>query len=148
MKTDRQSSNWGNTRRTDSHDRSVSYACCCQKFLRHFALQIQIHWPVNLSSLGISPAQFKSSCIIYVHCIWIPANLKIWLLLAVLSCSWSLWSKHVKGPRTCYFLNYMQLFNLGINHIHLSKDNFKVRELRKGKFQLLILASPNASAYS
>lgn len=107
---------------------------------------------MNLSSLRISPAQLKISCIIYVHCIWIPANLKIWLLLIDLSYSWSLRRKHNKGAKhkhsgICHILNYMQIFNLSISHIHLSEHNFKVRALWKAKFKWLILASPIASAY-
>lgn len=42
-----------------SHDRSISYTCYCQKFLRQFALQICIHCPLNLSSLGMTPVHLK-----------------------------------------------------------------------------------------
>lgn len=41
----------------------------------------------------------------------------------------------------------MLLFNLSINHIHLSKITLNLRALWKGKFKWLFLASPNAIAY-
>lgn len=38
----------------------------------------------------------------------------------------------------CYFFYYMLLFNLSINHIHLSKDNFKFKGLVKRKIQMTV----------
>lgn len=38
-----------------SHDRSIWYACYCQKYLRHFGLQKCFQWPLHRSSLGMTP---------------------------------------------------------------------------------------------
>lgn len=38
----------------------------------------------------------------------------------------------------CYFLHYMLLFNLSINHIHLSKDNYEVKGIVKRKIQMTV----------